>query len=177
MSSIQTSATPINGKEAAETIKNQVLHLIENTPGLDVATSYHRFSVKGSFQIGAYPDDVPLPFKEIEFDINSISTTRKENEELFEYVKRLETVREELLNRLEEADKLLDIYNPVTRVEFNLNTIRDGEDKPDALRIEQGLPIPVVVKAGGRSVEVYKQASPKPGGGFQFGSGRIKRSG
>lgn len=172
MSSVQTTSTPINGEEARKIIEQQFDHLLEHTPGLDFASAYHKFTVKGEFEIGAYPADTPTPRKEIEFDVNSIATTRKENEEVLEYTKRLNTIREELLFRLQEVNDLLDVYNPITRVEFDLTTDDNGESKPDKLRIEQGLPIPVVTKAGGRNVEVYRDVQKRTDGGFQFGKGR-----
>lgn len=166
---LQTSATPINGREAAEMIKRQVTHLIENTPGLDEASAYHRVTIVGNFKLKAYPADVPCPAKEIEFDVNSVSTTKKENEEVFLYVQRMETVREELIHRLQEVTDILDEVNPEVQVEFNLN----AGTKPDELRIEQGLPIPVTEKVDGRTIEKYVPVvKNKATGNFQFATGR-----
>jgi len=166
---LQTSATPINGREAAEMLKRQANHLIENTPGLDFASSYHRCTLEGTFKLTAYPNDIPTPAKEFSFDVNSISTTRKENEEHFAYIKRLETIREELIHRLEEATELLDKLAPVTEIQFKL----EAGDTPDKLRIEQGLPIPVTQRVGGRTIEDYAEVTKNPTTGtFQFGKGK-----
>lgn len=171
MSSIQTTATPINGQEAAEILKNQATFLIENTPGLDFASSYHRLTMEGSFKLKAYPADIEYPAKDFEFDINSVSTTKKENEDKFAYIERLETVRNELIHRLDEVTQLLDTLAPVSEVPFELS----AGDTPDKLRIEQGLSIPVARKVEGRTVEEYTEAhKDKNTGTFAFGKGRNK---
>lgn len=168
---LQTSATPINGREAADLLKRQSNHLIDNTPGLDEATSYHRCTIEGEFKLTAYPADVPTPAKEFKFNVDSISTTRKENEEVLAYVARLETIRNELLSRLNEVGEELERYAPQTSVPFKL----EAGDEPDKLRIENGLPIPVAQKVGGRIVENYVQANKNPmTGGFHFGAKRTK---
>jgi hypothetical protein len=167
--SIQTSATPLNGREAATMLKNQSNHLIDATPMLDEATSFHRCTLEGEFKLTAYPEDVPVPAKEFKFNVDSINTKRGENEEIFEYVKKLETNREELLHLLQKIDEELGIYAPQTKVEFKF----EAGDEPDKLRIEQGLPIPVVRKVGGRNVETYVNAQQnKVTGAFQLGGNK-----
>lgn len=166
---LQTTATPINGKEGADMIERQFLHLLRNTPGLDFASSYHRFAIEGSFKIKAYPADIPYPAKEIAFDVNSVSTTKGENEEVFIYVKRLETIREELIGYLQNVNEVLDKVNPVTEVQFKL----EAGDEPDKLRIEQQLPIPVVEKRGGRNIEVHREViKDNNTGQFRFGGAK-----
>jgi len=171
MSSIQTTSTPINGEEAKKFIQNQFDKLLDNTPGLDFASAYHKFTVKGEFEITAYPADVPTPKKEFEFDIKSITANQQDFLDEESYLQRLSTIREELIHRLDEITQYLDDRNPITRVEFDLDTIDpiDGQSKPDKLRIEQGLQIPVVTKSAGRSIETYVDVEKKSNGGFQFG--------
>jgi hypothetical protein len=165
----QTTATPMNGKEGADLLELQFLHLLRNTPGLDFASSYHRLALEGYFRIKAYPADIPYPAKDIAFDVNSVSTNRGENEEVFEYVKKLETIREELIHRLQQVTEILETINPVTEVQFKL----EAGDKPDELRIQHGLPVPVVEKRGGRNIEIHKQViQDKNTGQFRFGGNR-----
>jgi hypothetical protein len=148
---LQTTATPLNGREVATMLKNQSNHLIDQTPMLDEASSFHRCTIEGEFKLTAYPADVPTPKKEFAFNVDSISTKRAENEEVFNYVKKLETNREELLHLLQQIDEQLEIYAPQMKIGFKL----EAGDEPDKLRIEQGLPIPIVQKVGNRNVENY----------------------
>jgi hypothetical protein len=163
--SLQTTATPLNGHEAATMLKNQSNHLIEQTPMLDEASSFHRCTIEGEFKLTAYPADVPTPKKEFAFNVDSVNTKKGENEEVFEYVKKLETHREELIHLLQLIDEQLEIYAPQLKVEFKL----EAGDEPDKLRIEQGLPIPVVQKVGTRSVENYVNVQKTSTGAFQIG--------
>lgn len=169
----QTTATPLNGEEARRLIELTIKRILDQTPGLDVASAYHRITIRQTFEISAYPSDIPTPSKEIEFNVDSLSTKRGENEEHFAYLSRLETQRDELIATLEKITDVLDKANPVIKAEIpELHTLNQaGESEPDRLRIEQGLPIPVVTKESGRMVEGYVQVK-KEKSGFFFGGGK-----
>jgi hypothetical protein len=164
LSNLQTTATPFNGKEAKQLLKIEFDKLLDNTPGLDFGTSYHRLVINGNFKLSAYPSDTPTPVREFEKVFDSPSTVRLENEEHFQYIRRLETIREELVHKLSELTSYLDQANPTIENEF----VQDAGNSPDQLRIESGLPIPVVTRVSGKSVETYVDVN-NSGGKFQFG--------
>lgn len=169
--SIQTSGAAINGKEAKQLIDIQWKKFLEETPGLDLATSYHRLGIEIHFKLSAYPSDTPVPKREIEFRIDSEATKNLENEEHFSAISRLETLRNEYLFKLEQINEELDILNPITIADIEVN----AGNEPDTLRIENGLPVLVTEKVGGRTVEkevVVSQSKANQENGFKFGGSR-----
>ena len=161
---IQTTLTPINGKEAKQLIDIQLKRILDQIPGLDMATSYHRLTISGTVVLTAYPADTPTPKIEFAFNIDSPQTRNGDNKDHLDKIKYLETVRDELMDRLNKITEELDKSSPVMEGSFNL----EAGDQPDILRIENGLSIPVVEKSGGRNVETYKQVNIDKGK-LQFG--------
>src|SRR3954469_13831928 len=101
--SIQTTATPINGEEARKMIDKHVRNILDNTPGLDFATSYHQFALELWFKITGYPTDefTKYPMRDAKFNIEAPSLKSKEGEEAIKYAERLETIRQELIDKVE----------------------------------------------------------------------------
>lgn len=150
---LETTSTPINGKEAKELINIQLKKILDSTPGLDLATSYHRIIIKLNFELSAYPSDYAsrFPKREVEFNIDSLSTSKGENESELQRIQRLETSRQELLGYLAKLTDELEQANPKYSAEIELS----ATNSPDDLRIDEGLPIPVTKRIGGRTVEEY----------------------
>lgn len=147
--SIETTLTPINGKEAKDLIKLQISKILEQTPGLDFATSYHKLEIKGEIKLSAYPADTPVPKIELNFSLDAPLLGTEEIQNDLERIMILEAKREELLGLLVKLNETLDKVNPQTESTFEL----DAGSEPDNLRIQEGLPIPIVRKSGGRYIE------------------------
>jgi hypothetical protein len=147
---LQTTATPLNGREVATMLKNQSNHLIDQTPMLDEASSFHRCTIEGEFKLTAYPADVPTPKKEFAFNVDSISTKRAENEEVFNYVKKLETNREELLHLLQQIDEQLEIYAPQMKIRLNNGEALENIRRTNSLWEEDSLEGEEIEKVYGR---------------------------
>ena len=169
---IQTTGTPLNGQEVFNLLLKNFRQFLESVPGLEMGRSYRQVSLKLKFESSCFPFDeyTKSPKFEFDFDVNSTEAKSVEGEAWLEEIKRLETVRTELTDKLTALNNFLDKVNPVATTELEMSTVINGEDKPDILRIEQGLPIPVVERVGGRSVEVYKDVTKTPG--FNFGGKR-----
>jgi hypothetical protein len=166
---LHTTMTPINGKEAKEIIAININKILASTPGLDLATSYHKLSIDIDIKLLAYPADTPTPKVKRVFELLPNPEDKKAKAAL-DYIQKLTAFRDEVIEQLELINKELDVLNPVIVAHIPL----EAGETPDALRISEGLPIPTIDKVGGRVVETYVPIDRTKTNGIKspFGKGR-----
>jgi hypothetical protein len=148
--------TALNGREIREIVKNKIIKEIDSLPYLREGNTFHRANVQFAFVMQAYPADVPVPNKELEFTIDAKSIDDfeealngiKSADKLVEQINELKLHREQIDNLLNQALEL----QPLMIRELDIQSEIDGS-KPDAVRIENDLPVIVEKVEGGKRTE------------------------
>ena len=104
----------------------------------------------------AYPEDVPVPNKDLEFTIDSPSIQSIEN--ALNQIEEANKLAEEIDKIKEYKDKIEVLLNQALEVyslmvhEADIEVTIDG-DKPDLVRMEAGLNVPVIERIKGKPTE------------------------
>lgn len=150
---VESTYTPMNGSEAKKALNNNTRNRIDGISGFKMGLAFHKLKIEYEMKVTAYPADVPVPEAEFAFIINS-PDLEKQSEllENFDKIEILEAKKERLLQGIRDIDKILDIARPIYEIKATL----DAGDAPDELRIQEGLPVPMIKTGlGGRKSEVY----------------------
>ena len=153
---------PLTGREIREAIKLRLIQEVDKLPHLREGNSFHNVNVQLAIVITAYPDDVPTPNLDINFDLPS-----KGYEDLEIAVRQINKA-EELVTKYEEAERMIEglkglmheivekrntlVFEHESEQEFNGNI-------PDKTRVEHGLSVTVEKVEKGRKNEVKVEAA------------------
>lgn len=147
---------PLTGREIREIAKFRIGKEIDSMPYLREGNSFHNVNVQIGILMTAYPEDVPVPNLDLNFDIPSdidkLETSInqvKTAEDLAKYIERLD---EHIANMQELQTKAIEARNNLvfeTEVEQEFNG-----NQPDKTRVENNLPVTVEKIGGGKRGEV-----------------------
>lgn len=143
--SVQTIYAALNGLEIKQICKQKLNQAIDNLPLLKIGNTFHRAEVQFGFTMTAYPTDVPVPQKELEFHLVDETLEPSWNAYVLK-LKDLVTAENRLLANQKQIEDILDIIRDAKSkliLEDEALLTIDAGDTPDRIRVETGLDIPV----------------------------------
>lgn len=159
--SIQTIYAALNGMEIRKIVKDRLILEIDKLPLLKIGNTFHRAEIEFGFVMTAYPADVPVPQKELEFHLVDESLEPEWNAHVLK-LEELAATEKRLLRKQDELVGILEIINQAKLnlvVETEVLDKIDAGNSPDETRANHGLDIQVAERKGGQVVENPK--SPK----------------
>lgn len=154
MATLEATYTSINGSEANKIIKSEIGKKVDLMYLLKQANTFHRIHITGNIKVECYPKDVPVP--EIEFDFmkeTPEATAGNFNKEFIK-IDELKAHRDKLIIALEKVNVTLSTVLPSEEINIDL----DAGNKPDELRLDHNMPIPMIKRDGGSVTEVMVPA-------------------
>lgn len=159
--SIQTIYAALNGMEIRKIVKDRLILEIDKLPLLRIGNTFHRAEIEFGFVMTAYPADVPVPQKELEFHLVDKSLEPEWNAHVLK-IEELIATEKRLLEKQNELTRILEIINEAKLnlvVETEILNKVDAGNSPDETRANHGLDITVAERKGSQMVENPK--SPK----------------
>lgn len=159
---MQGTYAALNGAEIRRITKANLETEIDKLKYLSMGNSFHRAHIEFGFTMTAFPSDVPVPEREFIFDIDAATADSIEAIKQFEKVEELD---EQISKLQEQKNKLETLIFEASEVRGNLvkeseiNVSINAGDKPDIVRIDNNLDVPVVETKGGKTVETTAPAN------------------
>lgn len=154
VATLEATYTPITGAEGNKLIKLAINKKVDLMYLLKQGNSFHRFRVIGAIKVEAFPKDVPVPEIDFDFVIETKKATNGDFDKDFIKIDQLKAKRDKLKIALEKIEATLATVAPVEKIDIELN----ANNKPDELRIEHNLPVPMIQRKGGSVNEVLVPA-------------------
>lgn len=149
--SLQAQYSPISGEEGRSALKSAIGKKIDLMPMMKRGHAYHRFQADGHIKISAIPSDVPVPevdFKALTIDADAEDKMPATFKTVVEQIKQLEMAKDNLQKRIDRINITLASIRPQEDIEISLS----AGDKPDELRLQEDLPVPMI-KSGGKGMQ------------------------
>lgn len=154
---LQSQYSPITGEEGRQALKSSIGKKIDLMPMMKKGHAYNRFKADGHITISAYPSDVPVPevdFKALTIDADVEDKMPANFTKVLEQIDFLEKAKINLQKRIERIDATLATIRPQEVIEVAL----DAGNKPDELRVQEGLSVPMIERTGSGMREVHVPA-------------------
>lgn len=146
MPSNQPSYQPLNGMEIRKILKKRLCDKIDLIPLTKEGHAYHQASLAYSFTMTATPADCPVPSAEFEEAIQAPNFNLQQDYiEATNKAEALKNRREQLELQIRKIDDLLQIIQE-TYEEEEIISAAGSKSGADEVRIENGLPLPRIVK-------------------------------
>jgi hypothetical protein len=153
---IQTTSNALNGQELKDAMKIKLERAIDEIPLLKVGNTFKNAIIEFGFSMRAFPSDVPVPDEiDLAFELNppEISEEDKQTVEgLKNHTNKLIDLRDKIY---EEFENEIEKYCLLVEKGETIKT----KEKPDEVRIEAGLKLPILTEVDGRKVEVSLDSS------------------
>lgn len=134
---------PLNGLEIRKILKKRVCERIDLIPRMKEGHAYHEANLAFSFTMTATPADCPVPTAEFEEAMKAPEfNLQKHWMEVTDKATSLKNVKEQMLAHINKINGLLETIEQITEDEEIISAGR----VPDQIRIDNGLPVPRIVK-------------------------------
>lgn len=140
-----TLYTPLNGNEIKEVMTKQFERWRDSLYLLKAYSAFHKAIFKTTFEMSAFPADVPVPKGEL-----TLEFLPKRFELIKSRFQGHATSIEELEQLQIEIAEVLEMVNPFAKREI----IEDAGDTPDNIRKKYGMPVLIRDDSDGRVKEV-----------------------
>lgn len=159
---MQGTYAALNGAEIRRITKANLESEIDKLKYLSMGNSFHRAHIEFGFTMSAYPADVPVPEREFSFEIDAATADSTEAikqftkvEELDKQIGKLQEQKNSIETLIFEASEVRESLVKESEISVSVN----AGDKPDIVRIDNNLDVPVVETKGGKTVETTAPAS------------------